>query len=33
MNVLDGARNDGAELLTVLEVDLVPLEAMATPTT
>lgn len=31
-NVVDGARNDGNELLTTLSVDLVPLEAMATPT-
>ena len=30
-NVPDGARNDGAELLSVLLVDLVPMEGMATP--
>lgn len=32
-NVLDGARNDGSDTLSVLVVDLVPMEAMATPTT
>jgi quercetin dioxygenase-like cupin family protein len=31
-NVVDGARNDGTDLLTIMEVDLVPMEAMATPT-
>jgi hypothetical protein len=31
-NVLDGARNDGTDFLSVLGVDLVPMEAMATPT-
>jgi quercetin dioxygenase-like cupin family protein len=30
-NVPDGARNDGTELLSVLLVDLVPTEEMATP--
>lgn len=32
-NVLDGARNEGTELLSVLIIDLVPTEEMATPTT
>ena len=31
-NVVDGARNDGKDLLTILAVDLLPSEAMATPT-
>jgi hypothetical protein len=30
-NVVDGARNDGKELLTILAVDLLPIEAIATP--
>jgi hypothetical protein len=30
--VLDGARNDGTEFLSVLGVDFVPMEEMATPT-
>jgi mannose-6-phosphate isomerase-like protein (cupin superfamily) len=30
-NVLDGGRNDGPEPLSILVIDLLPMEAMATP--
>jgi hypothetical protein len=30
-NVLDGARNDGTESMSILDIGLVPIEGMATP--